>query len=309
MRLYSMYILCKSNIEAIKAIKIDSRIANGNSISFVGNWLDTVKVLNKLANVPGLKQATTDLYESVPIFFRNRDRADMDATSIDRFTVAQGNLVSSMNTIISMYENMGIEENSGTGFDMKLPQFNSIKDFSSCINDIEFIVDQCPYLRRADGEIKFKSVDVGSFWITFLIVGTAAGSMLLSLSKLVDAAVKIKSHVATVKQQEEVLRAMELKNNIAGEIVDTFKQVNKSIVDNCVHDLEADLGPLKDGEEIDKVGRAIQKLADWMNKGLQIYSAIDAPKEVKDLFPPQEEQPLLNDEIIKLIEQKENNKE
>ncbi len=304
-----MYFICKGNIEAVKEIKIETRTQGSNSINCIKNWDEKVRLLDKLANIPGLRDSVTDLYESVPIFVRNRKTADLDATSEAKFKESQKNLICSMNTIISMYENMGLKEDFGTGFDVKLPAFDSIKDFSSCVKDIEFIINQCPYLRSDDGEVRFKSVDVGSFWITFLIAGTAASTLLLNLSKIVDAAVKIKSHVVTVKQQEETLRAMELKNNIASDIVDTFKQMNKSIVDNCVHELEADLGPLKDGEEVDKVGKSIQKLADWMNKGLQIYSTIDAPKEVRDLFPPQEEQPLLNDDIIKFIEQKESSEQ
>lgn len=304
-----MYFICKGNIDAVKAMQIETRTQGTNSVNCIKNWDEKVKLLDRLANIPGLRDAVTDLYESVPIFVRNRKVADLDPSSQAKFIETQKNLICSMNTIIAMYENMGLKEDFGTGFDMKLPAFNSIKEFSSCVRDIEFVVNQCPYLNINDGEIKFKSVDVGSFWITFLIAGTAASTILLNLSKIVDAAVKIKSHVVTVKQQEEALRSMDLKNSIANEIIDTFKLMNKSIVDKCVHELETDLGPLANGEEIDKVGRSIERLADWMNKGLQIYSTIDAPKEVRDLFPPQEEQQLLNDDIIKLIEQKENSEQ
>ncbi|EXG87933.1 hypothetical protein K413DRAFT_4838 [Clostridium sp. ASBs410] len=309
MRLYSMYFICKGNIDVIENIKIENLNTNSGPSGRICGWLEIVKALNKLANVPGLKEVTTKLYESVPIFVRNRDVIELNVPSLSKFDVSKRELASSINTIILMYEQMGLIHNADPGFDMKLPQFESIKDFSNCIKDVEFIFNQCPYLRIPNGEIKFKSADVGSFWITFFIAGTAASAMLINLSKVIDAAVKIKSHVVTVKQQEEALRAMDLKNGIASDIFDTFRQVNKSIIDKCVHELEADLGPLKDGEEVGKVGKSIEKLAEWMDKGLQIYSAIDAPQEVRDLFPPQEEQPLLNNEIIKLIEQKENNKD
>ena len=41
-----------------------------------------------------------------------------------------------------------------------------------------------------------------------------------------------------------------------------------------------------------------------MDKGLQIYSAIDADNEIKDLFPVQEDLSFLSDDIQKLIEMK-----
>ena len=40
------------------------------------------------------------------------------------------------------------------------------------------------------------------------------------------------------------------------------------------------------------------------DKGLQIYSAIDADNEIKDLFPVQEDLSFLSDDIQKLIEMK-----
>lgn len=309
MRLYSMYVLCKSNIGFIKNVKGQGMTTNSGTFVRVNNWLSCIEALDKLANIPGLKESTTKFYESVPVILRGRDVFDLDSANYTGLDLAKKELLSSIGTIISMYEQMGLPQNTGLGFDIKLPQFVSIKDFSNCIKDLEFIVNQCPFLSVPDSEIKFKSADVGSFWITFLVAGTATSQMLLNLSKLVDAAVKIQSHVVTVKQQEEQLRSMELKNELTSELIGTFKKVNKSLVDKTVHELESDLGTLKDGEEVDKAGRSIEKLADWMNKGLQIYSAIDAPEEIKDLFPPQEEQQLLNDDIIKLLEQKGNSEQ
>lgn len=309
MRLYSMYFICKSNIEIIKNFKAETISNASGQFIRVKGWAETIKSLNKLANIPGIKTYAEKLYESIPVMIRDRDTFDLSIDIGGKLESARKDLVSSISTIIGMYEQMGLTQSADTGFDIKLPQFESIKDFSNCIKDLEFIINQCPFLSIPDSEIKFKSADVGSFWITFFIGGTATIQMLLSLSKLVDAAVKIQSHVITVKQQEEQLRSMELKNELASELFDTFRKVNKSFVDNVIHELESDLGPLKDGEEVDKAGKSIEKLADWMNKGLQIYSTIDAPKEVRDLFPPQEEQPLLNDDVIKLIEQKEENKE
>ena len=62
---------------------------------------------------------------------------------------------------------------------------------------------------------------------------------------------------------------------------------------------------LMDGEEKDKAGKALEKLGYWMDKGMQIYSAIDAPAEIKDVFPTQQETNFLSDDLIKLLENKE----
>ena len=44
-----------------------------------------------------------------------------------------------------------------------------------------------------------------------------------------------------------------------------------------------------------------------MDKGMQIYSSINAPSEIKDVFPTQEEVNILSDDLLKLIEMKNKN--
>lgn len=57
----------------------------------------------------------------------------------------------------------------------------------------------------------------------------------------------------------------------------------------------------RDQDEFDISGT----VKDWMDKGMQIYSSIDAPVEIKDVFPLQQETNFLSDDLIKLLENKE----
>ena len=82
-------------------------------------------------------------------------------------------------------------------------------------------------------------------------------------------------------------------------------RTNRILTQNSVAELERELGELKDGEEKDKAGKTLEKLGYWMDKGMQIYSSIDAPVEIKDVFPLQQETNFLSDDLIKLLENKE----
>lgn len=73
-------------------------------------------------------------------------------------------------------------------------------------------------------------------------------------------------------------------------------------MDQCIGDLRQESGKLQDGEEEGKAQKSLEKLAYWMDKGLQIYSTLDAPQEIKDLFPAQEDAPILTDNLQKLLE-------
>lgn len=308
MRLYSMYYVCKQYINMVKDMKVEERKdVNGNRYRCINNWLNKSKVINELAKVYPLRDITRKLYETIPTVYCDKNNFDVSEDIISKFIAARKELIVAMETVIAVYEmaNTKVMEDISGGFDIKLPHFNDVGEFSKCLNDLDFIIKQCPYLKDKDEQIKYGSVDIGSTWLTFLIVGVSTGCILLNnISKIVDKAIKIKSHVVTVKAQEEALRSLQIRNEVSGEVLSIFKQANKAIVDQCVDELQNELGKLSDGEEKDKVGKSLEKLAYWMDKGMQIYSTIEAPAEVKDLFPEQEDLSFLTDDIQKLLEMK-----
>lgn len=264
-------------------------------------------MLNELGKMNPLRTYARKLYETVPIVYRDRDEFDITDTVKDNFVTAREILVIAMETIIDMYESINPNKmiNEEYGFDIKMPEFYDLGEFAKCIEDLNFIIKQCPYLNDKDGQIKYGTIDVGSTWLTFAIGGAAATTIISNLAKIVDNAIKMKSHITTVKMQEEALRTLEVKDEIAAEVLEAYKKANRVLTQNAVTELERELGELNDGEERDKVGKTLEKLAFWMDKGMQIYSAIDAPTEIKDVFPKQQEVSFLSDDLIKLLENKE----
>ena len=64
---------------------------------------------------------------------------------------------------------------------------------------------------------------------------------------------------------------------------------------------------ITDPEERDRTARTIEKLAILVDKGVEIYSSIETPDEIKVMFPFTENAPLLPEGLQKLIEAKEEN--
>ena len=306
MRLYNMYFTCKKYIGIVESMTVDLKRVGSNEIKYIDNWKQKSIVLNELGQMEPLRKRARNLYETIPVIYRDQDRFDISAETVKKFVAQRNLLVVTMQTIIDLYENINPDKklDCECGFDVKMPQFESIEEFADCMKDLNFIFNNCAYLKSDSADIKFGSVDVGSVWIAFLIVGAGAATIVSNLAKIVDMSVKIKSHLSTVKMQEEALRSVELKNEVLTEVLDAFKKTNKVITDKCVKELEGELGELKDGEEEDKVGRCIQKMGHWLDKGMQIYSSIDAPQEIKDVFPEQPEVNFLSDDIVKLLEEK-----
>lgn len=100
-----------------------------------------------------------------------------------------------------------------------------------------------------------------------------------------------------------------MKNEITEETVGVFKQMKQKLLDDSVSDLVSELGELKDGEERGKVEKTLEKMVVLMDKGVEIYSSIETPNEVKALFPTNEDNPILPDNIVKLLGKKEDTKE
>lgn len=304
MRMYSMYFICKSYIEKVMELRVESRNANGSTVYYLNHWREKAIILNELAKIDPLKERVRRILDTVPIAYRDFDKFDVTQNLKREYENGMKELVVSMQTIIDAYEMMGIKADTegANGFDVKLPKFESVGEFAKCLDDLDFIITQCPYLKNDDEQIKYNSVDVGSTWLTFLVIGASTGILLHNLSKLVDMAVKIKSHITTVRMQEEALRSIQIKNDIAAEVFKTFEEVNRVMLNQCIGDLKNELGELKDGEEEGKAQKSLEKLAYWMDKGLQVYSSIDAPREVRDLFPCQDDVSFITDDLQKLIE-------
>ena len=307
MRLYGMYYTCKKHIEYVKNMKVTNKTTAREATWSIKSWAERSKVLNELAKMKPLRTPAREVYEAIPVVYRDQDEFDISGTVKDRFVAARGKLIVAMETVIDMYETINPKKviDEDYGFDIKMPEFDDLGEFSKCMEDLDFVMKQCPYLNDKDGQIKYGSIDVGSTWLTFIIVGVGATTVMTNLAKIVDIAIKIKSHITTVKMQEEALRSVEIRDEIAAEVLDAYKKANRILTQNSVAELERELGELKDGEEKDKAGKTLEKLGYWMDKGMQIYSSIDAPVESKDVFPLQQETNFLSDDLIKLLENKE----
>lgn len=307
MRLYGMYYTCKKHIEYVKNMKVTNKTTAREATWSIKSWAERSKVLNELAKMKPLRTPAREVYEAIPVVYRDQDEFDISGTVKDRFVAARGKLIVAMETVIDMYETINPKKviDEDYGFDIKMPEFDDLGEFSKCMEDLDFVMKQCPYLNDKDGQIKYGSIDVGSTWLTFIIVGVGATTVMTNLAKIVDIAIKIKSHITTVKMQEEALRSVEIRDEIAAEVLDAYKKANRILTQNSVAELERELGELKDGEEKDKAGKTLEKLGYWMDKGMKIYSSIDAPVEIKDVFPLQQETNFLSDDLIKLLENKE----
>lgn len=303
MRLYNIYFICKKHNGLISSF--DFKANNANTVFSFTNWREIRAALNELYAIDSMKDTIRSLYNSIDPVNRDLDSPSISSNTKNVIVKNQKILLAKMETIIELYESMG-NDMVGAGLDIKIPKCSDLKEYMEYLKEIDFILSQCPFLKTKDEDIKFNTVDVGSMWLTFAVVG-AGFYILNNMAKLVEKAISIKSNILVYKQQEEQLNEMVSKKEITKDVIDAFKTMKEITLQDAVTSLEGDIAELNDGEERGKTALCLERLVMLIDKGVEIYSSIDTPSEVKVLFPMQETQALLTDDILKLLEIKNDN--
>lgn len=200
-----------------------------------------------------------------------------------------------LEAMLGMCSTLGVNQNSD-GFDIKLPPNMTMAEFSECVKDLNNIFSRCPILQSKEEEVKLRGVDVGSMWLTFSVVcltSATAFFIVHSIGALVDCVITILEHKAVLKQQEELCRATKMKNDLLEKIINTnnivLDEMRQQAAESLAHSRE-----IEDPAAIAELRGNIAMLEKWIDRGMQIYASIDAPKEAKAAFPPVERQSLPN---------------
>lgn len=296
------------------------------------NWDDPTFVAHKnrsgeavaysCANAPKLVELFeplrpfSEINEQIEIIYSTHDtfyKGSPGAFTPDeknKICFAAQKIKSNLLTMRSMCEALGLEQDS-SGFDIKLPPNMSLAELSECTKDLNNVFVQCPLLHNEQEEIKLRGVDVGSVWLTFTIVGATAATCFYvanNLAAMVDKIIAIREHMAVLKQQEELARQAGLKSDALQTIVDANKEITKSLVQSAAEELAAK-NDITTPDDIEHIRGPLDMLRAWIDKGMEVYAAVDAPDEVKAAFPPLEMQALPNFETKELEAHKNSEEE
>lgn len=306
MRLYNIFYICKVAFPIIN--KIEAVMLEDDNAFLVSGWKECKKQMDSLKNIALFKDAIENLYRVID-WQIEKDEIRLSELSASIFTNLISEIKWSAKILLDLCSMLEIERGE-IGIDIKIPKCDSLKEYMGYLKDIDFLFTQCPFLLNDKEKVNFNTVDVGSQWLSFVVLGVSGTFCILTnLAKLIQKALEIKSNILVCKQQEEALREMRQKNAIGEDVIDAFKKLKQITMDDCVSDLEGEIRELKDNEERDKVKRSVESLVLLMEKGVEIYSSIETPKEIKVLFPLQKDTALLTDDIIKLIEDKKDSSE
>ena len=302
MRLYNIYYTCKAVYDNLKNIRAETTPTEAKRIM---SWELNKQALLTLFSLDFIKEDAKAVYNVLNPIELEQSQPVIGIKTYNKLVEKNNVVLSKVTAIIDLYES--IKDGSSTpGIDMKIPPCESLEDYITILRDINFVLTQCPYLKSDTEELKYKGTDVGSDWITFAIIvsGTISSGFVIfnNLASLINKAITLKSNKKILDMQEEMYKTMQMKNEATQDTIDAFNKMKELTYKQYVNELQEELGKLKDGEEEGRVSKSLEKLSTLIDKGLEIHTSIETPKEIKVLFPFVEQQQTLSDNLVKYLE-------
>lgn len=221
-------------------------------------------------------------------------------------------LVLEIKMVLRLCESIGVKENE-IGLDIKMPKTDNITDFKKYIDDLEFVFTKSPFFYSEKESLKLNGTDIGSIWLVIGVAGASitVGSVILNnIAAFIDKCYIIKSHKWTCEKQKAEIEKAKVDQKQKEEMTKMIEMVYQVSVDNAVRELEETTKiAIKDNDERDRVNQCFDKLEKLLDKGLQIYAAIDSSEEVKAVFAPIEMHYLPKKDNITKIEDKSSDEE
>lgn len=304
MRLYNIYYICKSVYEDINQF---TSIIPSNATQKMTSWISYKKALMNLSTIDFIKNDVMSAYNVLNPIDREKTAPEVGAVIYNELVRKNVIILSKISAVIDLYESMK-GGTSQPGIDIKIPKCDSLKDYIEILKEIDFIINQCPYLRSENEKIEYKGTDVGSDWITFAILVSGAATtgfvILNNLAAIMNKVISLMSNKKVFDMQEETYKTMLLKNEVTQETINAFEKMKEITYKQYVDELQEELGKVSDGEEEGKVAKSLEKMANLIDKGVEILTSIETPKEIKVLFPYTESQQSLPDGLLKYLEDK-----
>jgi hypothetical protein len=166
---------------------------------------------------------------------------------------------------------------------IKLPEE---RDFAEVIKDLSAInnaISQNILNEKISGVVVVKSWQPGSLWID-LYLGTPAAVGLVGGIAWAAAVVRKKWHEGSV--MENIADSMEIKKemleNLRKGVEEHVKLVVESEAKNLLtHNFSED----DNHDQIERLKHGIKTFADLIERGAEVHPALQAPEDVKNLFP------------------------
>ncbi|KGO86921.1 hypothetical protein Q765_08100 [Flavobacterium rivuli WB 3.3-2 = DSM 21788] len=260
-----------------------------------------------LENVKDLRIALLELEESsyfinelnplkeTVIYSLGSDLETLSTNQKDTLEVVLFNLRFRLANLLNLLNGFVLIQ-SEESINIKLPPIENLKDISKYTNDLHNAISQIVINDDIKGSEKVVSVENGSIWFNVLVGGGGVGL----ISSVVWAASAVYNFVLKCRISEEHLRTVSIQNDALQHIVDLNEAAIKRVIQTEAEYINSQAFKENEPENIEKIKNSIKTFADIIMKGGEVRPAINAPEDIKELFPSNPA--LIESKAIKKIE-------
>ncbi len=290
MRLRDIYVICELQLDTVGELRPEPIKDNVTKrvIRYEIDYEKTEQCLNILSGVEFIRSDIEQMYKAIPVIQRGNNRINLSESEYTKFERFRVSVFNKMSVVKDLYRSIFPDTEIGTseyqGLQIKLPPFSNLDELDSHIKSLKTIFKIPTITKVKDVEVKCTTTDIGSFWLIIQIAGATAavGTAIERIAAAVKSVIDIRGlHIDNQIKQESLVTQKE-KNKLLKTINDLHEQLINAKAGELLEDAalstdnDEDYGTMKNG---------LSSLYEMMDKGMEIYSLIDNPKQTTDLFP------------------------
>jgi len=290
--------------EKLKRARIPEPFENFPSQGALVGVLDLRNRVEALDGLPGFDTELDVIRKSI-VFRTSQTQVHIPANEWNElaqlFRQFYGNLVG-----VHDFLKASLASQSAESVYIKLPETKNITEITSYLNRIDKAIGQVVHNEAINGKVELGGWERGSLWIE-VAVGSVLAVKVIGVAAWSGAVVWKK--VQEAKLHAEYAKGLSLRNGFLEEILDAAQNHIKATVDAEAKALaDANLKGPERQEVLERAKFTIREFAEMMEKGAEIHPGLQAPEQVRNLFPDTKNILSLQSRIPQITEKVEDNK-
>jgi hypothetical protein len=166
---------------------------------------------------------------------------------------------------------------------IKLPEPKDLEDMIQILEVVHTALSQNLHNAKIKGEVKIESWETGSFWIDIFVGSQAA---VLLVGSLAWAATVVYKKLQEGRMFAEYVKGLKVKNDSLEDLRIGQKEAIKLLIEReALNVLVEHFGSENDPEQFERLKMGIRTMAELIERGAEIHPSLNAPENVRNLFP------------------------
>lgn len=240
--------------------------------------------------IAAIKQVKSVYYSRLPTMY-------IDSSTYSSFMSQYNSIRIKCNAVLKAI-NQAIPDQDENSISVKLPPINNLSELSKFTSDIDKALNQAIANDYIKGQVQLQNFDSGSYWFEIILGSQTA---LAFVGSLVWSAAVIRKKKYEGDLLKQRVRSLEIKNDA---LADLEKGLDDQLKMACETEAKILLDQNKisgyDNEFLERIKLSIGVMANLLMQGAEIHQPINAPEEVKNLFPDYKNLELVESKIKSL---------